>query len=253
MTAAARRIAPARERPILFSGLMVRQIIAGKKTVTRRTVRTIQGRGMRLLPCIGSRTAMYLLDGMGPAWCPAGGDPPEPWPADRYGEISPYGAAGDRLWVKETFAPAVGHDDALTMPEYEGGHNPTHLYYRADVRKGMIDGCDEDRIKWKPSIFMPRWASRITLAVVSVRIERLHAITEEDAALEGFPLPGPVKARQRVTHPDGRVEKSIVDLYDFTARGGFCHLWDGINGKRAPWASNPWVWRIAFRVCEESV
>jgi hypothetical protein len=88
---------------------------------------------------------------------------------------------------------------------------------------------------------MPRWASRLTLEITEVRVQRLQEISEDDAAAEGMVLkpidtyPG-VKAWHA---PDGWSHK--------TARGAFDHGWDGINGKRAPWASNPWVWAITFR------
>jgi hypothetical protein len=103
----------------------------------------------------------------------------------------------------------------------------------------------------KPSklaaMYCPRWASRDVIELTGVRVERLQEITEEDAKLEGFPLPNPQKTRQRVTYPGGRVETSIVDGYFFDARGNFCATWDALNGKRAPWSSNPFVWVLSFR------
>lgn len=185
------------QRPILFSGEMVRAILSGRKTQTRRAIR--------------------------------GQDP------DVDADLRcPYGAPGGRLWVRETFAADPDHPDALTMPEYEGGQNPGHLLYRADARKFgsptlMINGNDVDRIRWRPSIFMPRWASRITLEVQGVRVERVQAITEDDARAEGAGLRSPTG------HAVG------------SARENFAMLWDRINAERAPWSSNPWVWVVVFR------
>jgi hypothetical protein len=148
---------------------MIRALLASRKTQTRRIVDP------------GSPAGTYIqVGGRGPTF-----DPRIAHHADLMRERCPYGVAGDRLWVKETFAPSVSHPDALTMPEYDGGQNPAHLYYRADVRNGVIDGCDDDRVKWKPSIYMPRWASRITLKVDSVRVEKLSSISEDDAKAEG--------------------------------------------------------------------
>lgn len=190
-----------RERPILFSAPMVLAIRAGRKTVTRRIV---------TVPWKGSRRV----------------HPYEPWwsdedgkllACDEYGDYHPaerclsgYGEPGDRLWVRETFAPSY-FDDGRPG-------------YRADWTARAADVCPEP--KWKPSIFMRRHESRILLEVESCRIERLHAISEQDAIAEGI---------DEVGFPRETFEK----------------LWDKINGDRAPWADNPWVWRVAFRVIEK--
>ncbi len=160
-------------RPILFSGPMVRALLAGAKTQTRRVV-TAKNVSFGHIPC-------------------------------------PYGAPGDRLWVRETFRIEGG-----ARPE----HGPNGVHFRADE--------DEPGIGWRPSIFMPRWASRLTLEVTEVRVERLGALTYDDAQAEGvdfFPLAPGCSLVQR-----------------------FALGWDAINGKRGfPWASNPWVWVVAFR------
>lgn len=182
-----------KEKPILFSAPMVRAILADRKTVTRRIV----------------HPRMYIeVD-------PDEGPIVEQWDP-QFGKIateyarSPYGDEGDRLWVRETFAPDV------PGCESQGG-----VSYRADHQDPRGDG-PANPMKWKPSIFMRRRESRITLEVVSVRIERLHEITEQDAIAEG------------------------VSELGFP-RDTFAELWDVINGKRAAWASNPWVWRVEFR------
>lgn len=187
-----------KERPILFSAPMVRAILAGTKTQTRRVVR---GPIEYLGPSGGQDDLsswgwffdgeeqhgyMVLARGMN----------------ERFdnGCISipcPYGVPGDRLWVRETWR----------------GEGPGSVKYRAD-------GDDVGSLKWRPSIFMPRWASRIDLEVTEVRVQRVQEITREDAIAEGV-----------TTH----------DVF------GFMRLWDSINGKRAPWASYPWVWALTFK------
>jgi hypothetical protein len=213
---------------------MVRAILSGAKTQTRRVVRLnsvtskLGGDLARAFP--------DLLWGVTPGLqvpCVDGTTQrlrsPWMWPEPSL------------LWVRETFAPAFKHPDALTKPVHDGGQNPGQLYYRADVRNGMIDGCDDERITWRPSIFMPRWASRITLEVTGVRVERLHDVSEADATAEGVkPFP---------KDPEG-------DCWtDGTHRRAFEYLWGQLNGyteadtRRAgcSWASNPWVWAVTFR------
>lgn len=134
------------------------------------------------------------------------------------GADCPYGKPGDRLWVKETFA--IG----ASQP-YADGQEDEVAIYRAT-------GADDHfPPKWKPSIFMPRWASRITLEIESVRVERLNEISHADALAEGTPMPalGPTEG-QNLT----------------TAQHAYAALWESINGKGS-WALNPWVWCIAFR------
>jgi hypothetical protein len=194
-----------RERPILFSALMVRAILAGRKTQTRRLV-TVPWRGsQRALPY-----EPYYVDSDGELlFCDEYGDY---HPIER--AHPPYAEVGDRLWVKETHARG-------TMT---GG--APWVRYRADVESAHMIASDGSLIAWRPSIHMPRWASRITLEVTGVRVERLQTIGASDAQAEG------VDAR--------------LDL----ATQSFSWLWDSINGKRAAWASNPWVWVVEFRRVE---
>jgi hypothetical protein len=211
-----------KERPILFSGPMVRAILEGRKTQTRRLVKLPSG---------------HEFDG----YCPKPmfvmcSRPDQPTGSRRV--PSPYGHPGDRLWVRETFAPAY-FDDGKPG-------------YRADWT--ALDGVEEPT--WKPSIFMPRALSRVALEVVSVRVERLQDITEEDARAEGFEADTMWSAYNMKTHSqvgffvDPRPNDDLIDVhpsFTSTARDEFRSLWDKINGKKAPWASNPWVWAIEFR------
>jgi len=146
------------------------------------------------------------------------------------GSFGPYGGKGDRLWVRETFLVGDGMN-----PE----NDPTRPTYRAD----FID-ADAIPVKWTPSIYMRRHQSRLTLEVTGVRVERLQAITEDDAKAEGarpffetFPMFG---REQTIT--------SGERCADAEHRAGFAVLWDEINADRATWKSNPFVWVVSFRL-----
>lgn len=119
-----------------------------------------------------------------------------------------YGGAGDRLWVKETFQH-VGNLLAIS---------PKYCRYRADGEEQPVG-------PWKPSIFMPRWASRIMLEITGVRVERLQDISKSDCIAEG-----------------------MTGLEDVHAgwHQSYAQLWDSINAKKHPWNINPWVWVISF-------
>lgn len=226
-----------KERPILFSSPMVRAILAGRKTVTRRVVTvgdTIEERDD------GTQWPYFTT------W--THGDDGSPWAS------CPYGAPGDRLWVRETWRYHGWTEDGAPWIKY-AADDSTRLVERipdewsdrlADIWADLsddanmaIDGRAADR-KWRPSIFLPRWASRVTLAVTAVRVERLQEIDELDALNEG------VQGRAVDGVLDGKPGRYVVG----SARDEFAELWDGINGDRAPWASNPWVWRVEFKVVQ---
>ena len=220
-----------KEKPILFSGEMVKAILAGKKTMTRRVAK------VRPSPTTGhpqlilrSPYAANLYDD-GPAWSPAGGDPEQPLVGADLARHCPFGDIGDRLWVKETWRTSARID-----------HEPPSAFslwpvkYLADgqvLKHGAFFG-DTDG-KTRVSIFMPRWASRITLEIVGVRCERLQSISEEDAKAEG------VEAVRIADVPRNAA---------WTARQDFAQLWDKINGKRpgCQWDDSPLVWVLAFSV-----
>lgn len=185
-------------RPVLFNGAMVRAILAGAKTQTRRVVKPQPPEHVVRLRQWYQRPA---------EWVDADGS--------NYSARCPLGAPGDDLWVRETWAE---HE-----PDDVQG---TRVYYRADhaggeaqVRPGMF-------LRWTPSIHMPRWASRLTLRVTSVRVERLHAISEDDARAEG------------VQTLDPRTSAA-------SARECFADLWSEISGRES-WDANPWVWVVSF-------
>lgn len=222
----------ATERGIIFNGPMVRAILEGRKTQTRRIVKAehhyIGGRDGDLSdPSKWGFADMdgcwHVLDQSSPAWT-GGGRPNE-----SYAITCPHGCPGDRLWVRERWSPyrrdGAASDDirsAESSLTVDGGVRFRDGAYYPGLQEyapGAFDG-----IKWRPSIHMPRWASRITLEVTGVRVERLQDISEVDALAEGIaPLHGPLPCV------------------------AYAELWDQINGKRAPWASNPWVWAVSFR------
>jgi hypothetical protein len=185
----------AKERPILFSGPMVRAILDGRKTQTRRIVKF--GAGVTAVEEVNGR--QYPGE-MWPGFMGECGD----WQRLR----CPYGQPGNRLWVRETFA-TYGPRDGACIREYSAD--------RPHCKPIASD-------KWRPSIHMPRWASRITLELTDVCVERLQEISEEDAQAEGVPF----------------------NLMASTHKLGFFNLWNSIHGCNADQA-NPWVWVLSFR------
>ncbi len=171
-----------KERPIIFGSEMVKAILEGRKTQTRRVVKPQPSAGVRFSPFVPGQ----VEDGHGAEMrCPY---------------------AVDRLWVRETW----GYWGSIQTPEW--------VIYREDG--------DKAGMRWMSPIFMPRWASRITLEVVSVRVERLQEISDSDARAEGV-------------------------LCDLNCRRPFVNLWDFINAERGyGWDANPWVWVIDFERIE---
>ena len=133
----------------------------------------------------------------------------------------PYGKIGDRLWVRETWANILE-----LSPE-------KNLVYKATDWKGWLE-YEVEPIKWSSPLFMPRWASRITLEITNIRVERLQDITEEDAEAEGISW----------SHSGGPFDNPEI----IGAIENFAYFWDSLNAKRGyPWDSNPWVWVIEFK------
>lgn len=201
-----------KERPILFSGEMVKAILAGTKTLTRRIMKW-------------SEADKPIVHFLAPDGARVSQDTPgaTPWPfAERDGSDwplrCPYGAPGDRLWVRETFARDV--------PGCEGG-----ISYRADHNDPRGDG-PANPMRWTPAIYMPRALSRIDLEITAVRVERLQDISEKDVIAEGVGC-------ARIQDGGKTGQGPLID--------GFANLWDTINGERASWESNPWVWVVGFK------
>jgi hypothetical protein len=213
-----------RERPILFNGEMVRAILDGRKTQTRRVIRPQPPEWCRLADIEGPE--LYT-----PARVGASG---EIEPADRevygvydvdgeWGAVFPYGRPWDRLWVREAF-----------NPHYGGYKKPA---YRADWEKTPPDPDLVPEPKWKPSIHMPRWASRIDLEIIKIEIQRIQNIEEREVWAEG------------VKRPDWWDDLDPHIDPETAAREKYARVWDKIYAKRGyTWSSNPWVWVITFRV-----
>lgn len=221
----------------MFSGPMVRAILDGRKTVTRRVVKPQPADNFYPLD-----TGLYHPLRV----AKSGEEYPAPQRFGAYDDQDDYPAPcapGDRLWVCEKWAAGACADGyspkQLHQPTWQGDNGG--LWFAAD--DAAPASPISPRGKWRPSIFMPRWASRITLEVVSVRVERLQDITAEDAVAEGVPCwmcGGPT---------DGTCENECQCYHTkAAARDSFSVLWNELNAKRGyDWDADPWVWRIEFR------
>jgi hypothetical protein len=158
--------------------------------------------------------------------------------ADTVHRIYPRIQPGDRLWVRETFQPlfADGFEHGDERIDWGTGAGYAVRYMATDSRVEWVDGDDAVTDRCKPSIHMPRWASRILLEVTEVRVERLQDISEVDAFAEGAEC-------IEVGGEPG------VALSEWSHREGFIELWQSINGPDS-WALNPWVWVVSFRRIE---
>lgn len=226
-----------KQRPILFSTPMVQAIIAGKKTMTRRVLKPAvdtkywkasafdRSKEWRKTPLLGpghyghsdTEWALYNID--------------DPYGAVPYtGRICPYGKPGDLLWVRETtcippkfWASPCNHN---CIPDPDG--DMRHVSYKADGHPE--DVMRDYKLKWTPSIHVPKWTARIWLKVTDIRVEHLQEISEEDALAEGIDL-----------SPIGITNKTCFKI-----------LWDSINKKRGyGWGCNPWVWVVEFERTEK--
>ena len=197
-----------KERPILFSAPMVRAILAGTKTQTRRAVKS---------------TGMYAIDAS------IHGEEVARRELAALATRCPYGQAGDQLWVREAFSgPRCmdASDGCKAVPPSKWG-DCSRIWYWADGNP-----TEGDWTRPRPSIHMPRWASRILLEITAVRVERLQDISETDAEAEGI--------------------QEIVDAgvdHDGTPRDAYRALWEQINGADS-WSANPWVWVVEFKRAE---
>jgi hypothetical protein len=226
-----------KERPILFSGEMVRAILDGRKSQTRRVVKpTPSWSAMDPYKYGGQKVDWQRMDWIRPyvgisdcrGWFTAGlktsGN-------GCWGHFRcPYGKPGDRLWVRESWTIKNG-----------GG-----IIYRADGVEGFLRAYPNEEkvnyplLRWKPSIHMHRQSSRITLEITNVRVERLRDISEVGAKAEGVPIDDSPCDHIRHTCES-------ISCLGPGYRSSFCDLWEKINGKKHPWESNPFVWVIEFR------
>ena len=210
-----------KEKPIIFSTQMIRAILSGHKTQTRRVVKKM---ALDWLDDAGFDPEFVALAGNG---------------------FSPYGFEGDELWVRETWGvgtrpdPLGGWIDGIEYKADESFYKDEELPIRA------IDGFDYERYEsagWRPSIHMPRTASRLQLKIKRLWIERLHDISEEDATQEGVGAGWQMNAG----YPDyTQIKNGVCQATFDTARDSFFSLWQSINGQESLEA-NPWVWCIEF-------
>lgn len=200
-----------KERPILFSAPMVRALLADTKTQTRRIFKPD-----RMTWDANGRYTTYAMRGGELSTTGSGPFKPSSWL-----HYCPYGQpGGDRLYVRETWAAPHAYD-----------HLPPRLIPQ-DARIHYAATEDRGGLLWRPSIHIPRWASRITLEVTGVRVERLQDISAADARAEGCP-----------DKPVDGAEQASIDLL---AKLWYHDLWEQINGLDS-WAANPWVWVVEFK------
>jgi len=208
------------EHPILFSTEMVKVILKGNKTQTRRIFKDTTEHHSPYNPA-------YL----------------ERWKNDSGWEnICPYGKIGDTLWVRETFAYRIDVD--IDKEREKAKH---YLMYKANGGSPYNHMNWHSYTNWKPSIHMPRWASRINLKITDIRIQKLQDVSENDAFEEG--MNKQIATYLGISTPESQEE------FNFTAcRRVFHALWDYINAKRGySWESNPWVWCISFRKIDKPI
>ena len=214
-----------KKHPILFKGEMVQAILDGRKTQTRRTV--------NVQPPTDKHQLLNIMDStdkrqVGKShWAVLNAEKTNVIESDKRYFSCPYGKPGDRLWVRETHAivPRTAYAQSTGVQQVL---RPDDSHDAAIYRQGWERSTGG--IRWCPSIHMPRWASRITLEITNVRVERLHDITPDDAEAEGIVI---------TEHTPQAVQQ-------------FSRLWRDINGDNS-WASNPWVWVIEFKQVESGV
>lgn len=247
------------EHPILFTGEMVRAILDGRKTQTRRVI-TDCGR------YAGWTHAQKMLPDFADEFPGAGEHgwvlQKEPGPIRdmEYQPIGcgPYGVPGHRLWVRETWLPSYQNAtwEGVWYPadggliEVEHGKLPPSATlanagrFMRRTPEQTLARIKDSGIKLLPSIHMPRWACRLLLEVTEVRVQRVQEISEDDAVAEG------VKhcVRDLATCADGSVDSCEEVAMSLDSRRAFAALWDSINAKRGySWESNPWVWAVTFK------
>lgn len=233
-----------KEKPIIFSDPMVRAILEDRKTQTRRIIKKVP-KGT-----FAGDTALYEW-----ANCLASHGAKTPLPSEikekvqqlrghifpfrgDHGRLSSpscqYGWPGSRLWVRETWnAGNPAHPSGMGIMFNMAPQEGMKVIYRADEKNALYI----PPLPWRPSIFMPRWASRITLEITDVRVQRLQEISEQDAVAEGV-----------VCNDGSPFIHGLPTTLIQQPREEFMHLWDSINAERGyDWNSNPWVWSISFR------
>ena len=250
-------------KPILFSTPMVQAILEGRKSMTRRVVKGRYDKERQRFARMGLFAAVGIRNGLWHGLSPEG----IPFVNDEIEQ--PRFQPGDILWVRETWVPYAGVNCACKYYGYECKCEP--YWYRADPSMNFANECEppEDRMRWHPSMFMPKAACRIFLRVDAVFAERLQDISEADAIREGITYTdfgmnthqGKMSVDGGVTFHDLKPEHypgyhagdvTGPDECHAFARFAFAHLWENINGKgKYSWDTNPWVWVIEFTRVEK--
>jgi hypothetical protein len=215
------------DKPILFSGPMVRALLDGRKTQTRRVMRP-QADHFMALSAFSDGKGIFRNDAHGLRQ-----------------DVRALCSPGDRLWVKETwnvFALSRDLDDAWPLSSIPKIDPREDEDLRApivvDFPVAGLPGTDGGKGPWRPSIHMPRWASRLTLTVTDVRAERVANISYEDAKAEGLSWVSPTWGIP-----------GLANSWAGSPRASFRALWDSLNAKRGfGWEANPWVWAYSFTV-----
>ncbi|WP_395225268.1 hypothetical protein [Escherichia coli] len=225
-----------KERGMIFNGDMVRAILDGRKTQTRR-IMAIQPEHSEL----GLRRVIDSKNGRdnGKYFWSQSDARGLKMRSKVFG--CPYGEVGDRIWVRETYQGPLFYYEHMEsyLEDSSKFEKPDFCIYRADGNPApeFYDADYNLHCGWRPSIHMPRWASRITLDITGVRVERLNSISQEDAQAEGMELTG-----WRPTYSDPDSGGEVWTPYD-----NFAQLWESIYGEES-WKANPWVWVIEFKV-----
>ncbi|HAC6396371.1 hypothetical protein [Salmonella enterica] len=220
-----------KERGMIFNGEMVRAILDGRKTQTRRVMKTQPEpsktrEGDYWFPSKKLESMVHVSDIV------PGNSPIADCHLFFQEHCCPFGAVGDRIWVRETWAEAGASAPDLTL--YRANY-PEHVPPQYENVPTVTSIC------WTPSIFMPRWASRILLEITDVRVERLNSISQEDARAEGIIDGGCLNCGEPEPCGCANPEPDATDA--------FAYLWQSIYGQEN-WNANPWVWVIEFKRIE---
>ena len=213
------------EKPILFSGSMVRAILEGRKTQTRRVLKMDVPDHVELQTSTDGRHITDDFNGpLQQIYCP-------------------YGVIGDRLWVRENIYFHRVNQNHYYSADKHGVGNEIHSRLMAETSSGTCKAT----ARTIPSIFMHKFACRLFLEITDIRVERLRDISEEDAVAEGIDAPRCTSCGYSYADICIHMDHHLCgEPSPDTARKVFQTLWDSINGKRAPWSDNPWVWVVEF-------
>jgi hypothetical protein len=260
------------DQPILFKGEMVRAVLEGRKTQTRRIAWEFDihhklRKSQKDIPVQWAGAVHPARESGWVSWFPGDQKGLAEFTKKQYakGIECPYGRVGDRLWCRETWRTFERPEDGVDGILFRADNHFQPVENTRDAADQWVIAHDNGKHcdQWRPSIFMRRWMSRLTLEIVNVRVQRLQEISMEDCIAEGVQIPvtrqdcpqGKARPLIRLTgkfppvqYLPSEGDRTEADFY----RAEFASLWNEINGKRAAWESNPWVWAITFKRIEAS-